>query len=432
MITASARGCPRGAFSGSAACAAGRRDQRVRRQRRRRRARAEALLRPFVLGSAARHRQRRQPSDRSGCRDRPGASPAPDATFRRAGSRTRARSSTRSRSAQGGAGGARRRSLDVGQARLLMWDGQRDALYNQVVRPARDRRRDEQLAPLHGRADLPEVPTGLRGGLRRRCRLSPTRRQFPALSATLTGCQPMNPTDPQPTCDGTFHGAPGDHAEYDGMTADQPDAPSRASWSTPARPSAPSSDCSRAARAPFDAWMHGGAPISRAAQRGAAVFVGNGDCVRLPLGAVHVATRNFTTWASLPRSSSRPSSTPTTKARPPASRRRSPIRSTRSAPFSDGNDGRLPAAVTPAMTAPFRTPILRCVSLRPTFMHTGQIGTLAGGRRLLQRRGGDPRDIPATSEIHALGLTALEQSDLVAFLEALAGPGADPTLQHAP
>jgi len=33
---------------------------------------------------------------------------------------------------------------------------------------------------------------------------------------------------------------------------------------------------------------------------------------------------------------------------------------------------------------------------------------------------------------HALGLTPLQQSDLVAFLEALAGPGADPQYQHSP
>ena len=30
---------------------------------------------------------------------------------------------------------------------------------------------------------------------------------------------------------------------------------------------------------------------------------------------------------------------------------------------------------------------------------------------------------PGTDEIHSLGLTALEKSDLVAFLESLTGPG---------
>ena len=76
------------------------------------------------------------------------------------------------------------------------------------------------------------------------------------------------------------------------------------------------------------------------------------------------------------------------------------------------------------MTGAFRTPVLRCVSLRPTFMHTGQIATLAAVVAFFNDGGGST-GYPGTSEIRALGLTSLEQSDLVAFLEALAGPGAD-------
>jgi hypothetical protein len=36
------------------------------------------------------------------------------------------------------------------------------------------------------------------------------------------------------------------------------------------------------------------------------------------------------------------------------------------------------------------------------------------------------------NELHALGLSAPEQSDLVAFMEALSGPGADPAYQQPP
>jgi cytochrome c peroxidase len=99
--------------------------------------------------------------------------------------------------------------------------------------------------------------------------------------------------------------------------------------------------------------------------------------------------------------------------------------------FSDGSDGRLPPAVTPAMTGAFRTPTLRCVALRPTFMHTGQIGSLADVVTFFDE-GGNPTGYPGTSEIVALGLTALDESDLVAFLEALTGPGPDATLLAAP
>jgi cytochrome c peroxidase len=87
--------------------------------------------------------------------------------------------------------------------------------------------------------------------------------------------------------------------------------------------------------------------------------------------------------------------------------------------------------VTPAMAGAFRTPMMRCVSLRPTFMHTGQIGTLAEVVAFFNV-GGNYTGYPGTDEIHALGLTALDQSDLVAFLESLAGPGAAAQYQKAP
>src|SRR5258708_27030484 len=40
--------------------------------------------------------------------------------------------------------------------------------------------------------------------------------------------------------------------------------------------------------------------------------------------------------------------------------------------FSDGDDGRLPASVSAGTDGAFRVPSLRCVSRRPSFMHTGQ------------------------------------------------------------
>src|SRR6185295_4674415 len=44
--------------------------------------------------------------------------------------------------------------------------------------------------------------------------------------------------------------------------------------------------------------------------------------------------------------------------------------------FSDGADERHPASVRPEMEGAFRTPSLRCVGSRPSFMHTGQYRTL--------------------------------------------------------
>ena len=132
---------------------------------------------------------------RWGWRDRQGASLAPDVTFRRAGSRTRARSSSR---ISLGAGWGRRRApslLDVGQARLLMWDGRHDALYSQPFGPLETvvemnssrLYMAEQLYASY-QADYeavfgPMPPLG-------------DAAQFPPLSATLTGRLPMNSTDP--------------------------------------------------------------------------------------------------------------------------------------------------------------------------------------------------------------------------------------------
>jgi cytochrome c peroxidase len=100
-------------------------------------------------------------------------------------------------------------------------------------------------------------------------------------------------------------------------------------------------------------------------------------------------------------------------------------------PFGDGNDGRLPSAVTPAMTGAFRSPVLRCVAMRPAFMHTGQLGTLAGVVEFFNA-GGSVTGYPGTTEIRPLGLSALDESDLVAFLESLTGPGPDPRFQKPP
>ncbi len=73
----------------------------------------------------------------------------------------------------------------------------------------------------------------------------------------------------------------------------------------------------------------------------------------------------------------------------------------------------------PADRWKYRTPTLRNVALTPPYMHDGSLGTLsevvafynAGG---IPNEGLDPRVAP-------LGLSAEEQSDLVAFLESLSG-----------
>jgi cytochrome c peroxidase len=101
--------------------------------------------------------------------------------------------------------------------------------------------------------------------------------------------------------------------------------------------------------------------------------------------------------------------------------------------YSDGNDERLkelPADASVKLGA-FRTPSLRCVSRRPSYMHDGQYRSLHDVVRFFNR-GGKKKGFPGTSENVERNLTKQEAEQLVAFLGALDGTGPDPSLLKAP
>jgi cytochrome c peroxidase len=330
-----------------------------------------------------------------------------------------------------GTGWGRRRApslLDVGQAKLVMWDGKRDTLYDQIFGPLESvvemnssrlyaaeqiyRKYRPDYEALFG--PMPPLDDAT---------------QFPALSATLTGCQPMYPTAPLPTCDGTSHGMPGDHAEFDGLSTMNQQAVTRVVVNA-GKAIGAFERLLTCGTTPFDLWMHGGPPLSPAAQRGAAVFVGDGACVSCHSGPFmsdqqfhnvglepEIVQQNFTDFNDQGAATG------------VAYALANPINS-RSA-FSDGDDGRLPPGVAPSMNGAFRTPTMRCVALRPTFMHTGQIQTLTQVVAFFNA-GGAVSGYEGASEIHALGLTEEQQGELVAFLQALTGPGAPAGLRKAP
>jgi len=99
--------------------------------------------------------------------------------------------------------------------------------------------------------------------------------------------------------------------------------------------------------------------------------------------------------------------------------------------YSDGYDGRIPAAPGAAQNGAFRTPILRCMMRRPSFMHTAQLRTV-GDVVSFFNQGGDPAGYPGTSEIAPLNLSSDEESALTAFLQTLEGPGPAASLVNAP
>jgi cytochrome c peroxidase len=221
---------------------------------------------------------------------------------------------------------------------------------------------------------------------------------------------------------------PGDRAEFDGMTADDQTAVTTVVVNAGKAIGAYERLLS-CGQAPFDAWMHGSTTaVSRAAERGAALFVGSAGCVTCHAGPF-MSDQQFHNVGLAPEIVQQAfiDSNDQGAATGVAQLLASPLNSL--GPFSDGTDGRVPASVTPAMNGAFLTPMLRCVALRPTFMHTGQVGTLAQVVALFNQGGDAPGGYPGTSEIHALGLSDLDQSDLVAFLQALTGPGASAALQ---
>ena len=64
-------------------------------------------------------------------------------------------------------------------------------------------------------------------------------------------------------------------------------------------------------------------------------------------------------------------------------------------------------------------------------MHTAQMATLDAVVSFFAS-GGDAVGYPGNSELTPLELALRERADLVAFLGALEGPGADPALRAAP
>jgi cytochrome c peroxidase len=311
--------------------------------------------------------------------------------------------------------------LDVGQAKLLTWDGHKDALFNQVFGPIESpvemnssrlyvaqqiaaRYRDEYEAIFGALPQLSAAP----------------------LSAALTGCQPAMTGTARDPCDGVVHGQPGDHAEFDALSAAEQDAVTRITVNFG---KAIGAYLRRLSCGPgrFDQFMHGDrAALSTAEQAGARLFIGAAGCMRCHSGP-YLSDQRFHNVGLRPRTvavvfldlDDRGAGAGFAQALS------SPL-NVQSA-FSDGDDGRLDLARDPAPDGAFRTVPLRCVSGRPSFMHTGQLTSLDDVVAFFSE-GGDLNGFPGTSELAPLTLTDTDRGNLVAFLHALDGPGPDASL----
>ncbi len=181
----------------------------------------------------------------------------------------------------------------------------------------------------------------------------------------------------------------------------------------------------------FDQWMSGDTTaLSNSEQRGAQLFVGAGKCATCHSGP-YLSDQQFHNVGLQPK----PVAVVFIDSDDPgaslglAAALTDPLNVR--GKFSDGDDGRLPASVAPGMMGAFRTPMLRCLGKRPSFMHTGHLHSLDQAVAFFAQ-GGDRFGFLGASEISPLALTARDRADLVAFLGALEGPGPAPALLTKP
>ncbi len=328
-----------------------------------------------------------------------------------------------------GAGWGIRRApslLDVGQSKLLMWDGRRGALFNQLfgVLESEVEMNSPRLYPavkvFENHREAYEAIFGPLPPLDDEAR-------FPHLKAEETGCLRL---DKDNKCVGVKRGAPGDGAEFDALAPEDRDAVTRILVNV-GKAMAAYQRLLSCGPGPFDAWVHGDeTALGRAEQRGAALFVGKARCTSCHSGP-YFSDERFHNVGLRPGvvgtvflGADDPGASvgiPLAKADPLSSR----------GAYSDGDDGRLPDEVGPGLLGAFRTPRLRCVAERPSFMHTGHVGSLADVIDFFDR-GGEQVGFPGKNELVPLGLSARERADLLAFLKTLTGPGPSAELLGPP
>jgi cytochrome c peroxidase len=328
-----------------------------------------------------------------------------------------------------GAGWGLRRApslLDVGQSTLLMWDGRKDSLFSQpaAVFESEVEMNSSRLFVAYQvfadhRAEYEAIFEALPP-------LDDASR-FPPLAANETGCRRL---DADLKCTGEKRGQPGDGAEFDGLAEEDKTAVTRVVANV-GKALGAYQRLLACGSSRFDQFMSGDtSALSPAEQRGALLFVGKADCIRCHSGPF-LSDEKFHNVGLKPE---RVSTTFIDLDDPGASRgfeelMNDPLNV--EGEYSDGDDGRVPETIPPEMLGAFRTPRLRCVGERPSFMHTAQLVTLEAVIKFFNR-GGDPFGFLGVSELTPLGLSAEEESDLIAFLLALEGPGPDAALLGPP
>ncbi|MFT3922022.1 MAG: cytochrome c peroxidase [Myxococcales bacterium] len=313
--------------------------------------------------------------------------------------------------------------LEIAFAPLYNWDGRRDSIWGQALGVMESENEfnsgrlfvAQQIFRLHRASyealfgPLPPLDDSER---------------FPALASEQAGCaEKLTSSGSVHIC----HGRPGDGDEYDGMSAGDRDLVTRVAVNV-AKAMAAYVRQLRCGPGRFDSWLAGADDaLDASEQRGAALFVGRGQCVschsgpRFTDGQFHNAGLAPALVAvAFVDADDRGA------AEGLAQLLADPL-NTRGA-YSDGERAVLPATLGPNLEGGFRTPTLRCIAEQPSFMHTGQLKTLEQVVAFHDRGGDGMGNYPGQNELKPLGLSEGEQSDLAAFLRTLQGAGPESAL----
>jgi cytochrome c peroxidase len=328
------------------------------------------------------------------------------------------------------AGWGKRRApslLDVGHSPILTWGGRWDSFYGQAIgvfESEVEANSSRLFVAYQVLANHREEYESLFGPLPA---FDDTTR-FPPLGASEAGCRVLDSlTNACPT---PMRGRPGDAAEFDGLSIDDQNAVNKVVVNI-GKALGAYQRLLTCGQSRFDAWVQGDdTALSAEEQRGAELFVGKARCVECHSGPFLSDERfhnvglkaEFVATVFINRDDQ--------GAELGFSELRVDALNSKGS-YSDGDDGRLPAETPAGALGAFRTPKLRCVAGRPSFMHTGQFRTLEEVVAFFNR-GGDPFGYPGTNELTPLGLTLEERNDLVAFLKSLDGPGAAAHLLSEP
>ena len=330
------------------------------------------------------------------------------------------------------AGWGRRRSpslFDIGQAPLIMWDGRHDTLHGQVFSPFESavemnssRLYVAQQVASHFRATYEAVFGDSLAAIA----------GLPPLSAEVTGCATF---DRATNVGSDCHGVPGDGAEYDALSAEDKERVNRVVVNV-GKAIAAFERRLTCGPSRFDAWVHGDdQALTESEQRGAELFVGAAGCVSCHSGPF-LTDQKFHNVGLAPGlvAAAFRDDHDRGAAGGLAAAAADPFNA--SSAYSDTPTTRVPANLGPELEGAFRTPSLRCVAQRPSFMHTGQMMSLKAVVAFFDS-GGHAGAYLGTKEIAPLGLSDAEEQDLVAFLKALGpdrgtGPTTPPTPTQSP